>query len=356
MTTKTRAAVKVEHGQPLAVEEIILPDPQESEVVVELFASGICHSQLHQLHNPASRTPGLLGHEATGVVTKVGSQVTHLKEGDHCMVTWVPRDIVVDSPALAPTRFEFRGETHEAGIYTWAEHVLAHEQLVLPLPQEVTTTSTAIVGCATVTGVGAVVGTADVKRGQSVAVIGVGGVGINIIAGARIVGADPIIAVDLVDDKLGFAREFGATHTINANDTDAVEAIREITGGGADFAFDAIGGPVTTPQILAAVRPGRLGAVKGGVAVVVGIPQGPVTLPPGAFPMGEKALVGSLGGSSHPAVDYPQYIDWFQKGELPLDKMVTTVYSSLDDINEGVRALEAGEIKGRSIMVYKSPG
>ena len=354
MATKTRAAVMVEHGQPLVVEEIILQDPHESEVLVELFASGICHSQLHQIHSPHSRMPGLLGHEATGVVLKAGSDVTHLKEGDHCMVTWVPRDVKVDSPPPTTTSFGFRGKQYKGGtVYTWAEHVLVHEQMVLPLSKDVETAATAIVGCATVTGVGAVMGTANVQKGQSVAVIGVGGVGINVIAGAKIAGADPIIAVDLLDEKLDFAREFGATHTVNAKDTDAVEAIREITGGGADFAFDAIGGPVTTPQILAAVRYGRLGATRGGVAVVVGIPQGPVTLPAGAYPMGEKSLIGSLGGSSHPETDYPQYIDWFLNGELPLDKMVTTIYSSLDEINEGVRALENGEIRGRSIMVYR---
>ncbi len=354
MATKTRAAVKVEHGQPLVVEELVLQDPQESEVLVELFASGICHSQLHQIHSPHSRMPGLLGHEATGVVLKVGSEVTHLKEGDHCMVTWVPRDVKVDSPSPTPTRFEFRGKQYIGGaVYTWAEHVLVHEQMVLPLSKDVETAATAIVGCATVTGVGAVMGTANVQKGQSVAVIGVGGVGINVIAGAKIAGANPIIAVDLLDEKLDFAREFGATHTVNAKDNDAVEAIREITGGGADFAFDAIGGPVTTPQILAAVRYGRLGATKGGVAVVVGIPQGPVTLPPGSYPMGEKSLIGSLGGSSHPDTDYPQYIDWYLNGELPLDKMITTIYPGLDDINEGVRALENGEIRGRSIMVFR---
>ncbi len=356
MTTTSRAAFKVTHGQPLAVEEFILQDPQGPEVLVELFASGICHSQLHQIHNPASRNPGTLGHEATGVVTKTGSDVTHVREGDHCMLTWVPRDITPDSPPPPKTRYEFRGETYEAGsVYTWTEHALVNEQFVLPLDKDVTTAQTAIIGCATVTGVGAVFGTAGVERGQSVAVIGVGGVGINIIAGARIAGANPIIAVDLVDEKLDFARGFGATHTINASEQDAVKAIREVTGGGADFAFDAIGGPVTTPQILEAVRPGRLGTTCGGTAVVVGIATKPVTLPLGAFPMGEKRLIGSLGGSSHPEVDYPQYVDWFRKGELPIDKMVTTVYSSLDDINEGVRALENGEITGRSIMVYRQP-
>jgi Zn-dependent alcohol dehydrogenase len=355
MTTTTRAAVLVEHGQPLAVEEIILQDPQGPEILVEYFASGICHSQLHHIHSPAARTPSLLGHEGTGVVLKVGSDVTHVKEGDHCIVTWVPRDINIDSPALPPTSFEFRGEKRPAGVNTWSEHALINEQLVVPLTKEVATAATAIVGCATVTGVGAVMGSARVQKGQSVAVIGVGGVGINIIAGAKIAGANPIIAVDLSDEKLDFAKEFGATHTVNASKTDAVAAIHEITGGGAEFAFDAIGGPVTTHQILAAVRSGRTGASRGGTAVVVGIPMEPVVLPPEAFPGGEKHLIGSIGGSSHPATDYPQYIDWFQRGELPLDRMVTTIYQGLDKINEGVRALENGEIRGRSIMVYKSP-
>ncbi|HAK52294.1 MAG TPA: alcohol dehydrogenase [Gammaproteobacteria bacterium] len=353
MATKTRAAVLVEHGKPLAVEEIVLQDPQGPEVLVEYFASGICHSQLHHIHSPAARTPSLLGHEGTGVVVKVGNEVTHIKEGDHCMVTWVPRDINMDSPALPPTSYEFRGEERTAGVNTWSEQALIKQQLVVPLTKDVETAATAIVGCATVTGVGAVMGSAKVQPGQSVAVIGVGGVGINVIAGAKIAGANPIIAVDLADDKLTFAKAFGATHTVNASETDAVEAIRELTGGGADYAFDAIGGPITTPQILAAVRSGRTGAGRGGTAVVVGIPMEPVVLPPEAFPGAEKHLIGSIGGSSHPAVDYPQYIDWFQKGELPLDKMITTIYNGLDKINEGVRALEAGEIRGRSIMVYK---
>ncbi len=352
---KTRAAIKVEHGKPLAVEEIELPGPQPDEVLVRLFASGICHSQLHQLHNPDSPTPTLLGHEATGVVLDAGREVDHVKEGDRVMVTRVPRDI---TPELSPPRaskFTFRGAEHETRVYTWAEHVLANEQLVLPLPDDVPTDVTSIIGCATVTGVGAVLGSAKVQRGQSVAVFGVGGVGVNVIAGANIAGASPIIAVDLLDEKLEFAKEFGATETVNASETDAVEAVRALTGGGADFAFDAIGAEVTFQQIIEAVRPGVLGARRGGTAVVVGIPQGPVTIPRGSFPMGERSLIGSLGGSSHPLEDFPRYVEWFRQGALPLDKMVTKRYDSLDDINEGVRALEAGEISGRAIMVYAEP-
>jgi Zn-dependent alcohol dehydrogenase len=354
---QTRAAVDVEHGQPLAIEEITLPDPNADEVLVELYASGICHSQLHQLHNPDLPRPMLLGHEATGVVTAKGANVSHVREGDRVMVTWVPRDITVEDPQVPRTRYSYRGRNFEGpNIYTWAEHVLAHHQMVLPLAKDVSVEDTAIIGCATVTGVGAVLGSAKVKPGETVAVFGVGGVGINVLAGAQIAGASRIIAVDLLDEKLAFAREFGATDVINAAEVDPVEAIKDLTGGGVDYAFDAIGAEPTLRQIVEVVRPGRLGASRGGTAVIVGIPQGPITLAQTLFPMGERHLIGSLGGSSHPADDYPQYVEWFRQGALPLDKMITRRYESLDDINEGVRALEAGEIAGRSIMVYKRPG
>ena len=354
---KTRAAVDVEHGQQLAIEEIELADPGAEEVLVELFASGICHSQLHQMHNPTLARPLLLGHEATGVVVAAGSAVTHVREGDRVMVTWVPRDITTEDPEIPMARFSFRGRDHEGPrIYTWAEHVLAHQQMVLPLPDDVSVEDTAIVGCATVTGVGAVLGSAKVQQGDTVAVFGVGGVGINVLAGAQIAGAGRVIAIDLSDDKLDFAKEFGATDVVNASEVDPVEVVNDMTGGGVDFAFDAIGAEVTLRQIVEVARPGRVGASRGGTAVIVGVPQGPITIPQGLFPVGERRIIGSLGGSSHPAEDYPQYIEWYRQGALPLNKMITKRYNALDDINEGVRALEAGEISGRSIMVYRRPG
>lgn len=352
---KTRAAVLVEHGQPLAIEEIELGNPGPFEVLVKLYASGICHSQLHQIHNPAQARPALLGHEATGVVIAAGRDVTHVKEGDRVMVTWVPRDITPETAALKRSGFDFRGATHLSGVYTWAEHVLTHEQLVLPLDASVPIDVTAIIGCATVTGVGAVLGTAKVQPGQTVAVFGVGGVGINVIAGAKIAQAGKIIAIDIADDKLAWAKEFGATDVVNGKTTDPVEAIRALSGGGVDFAFDAIGMESVINQCLESITSGILGARRGGTAVVVGIPQGPVTIKPRLFPIGERHLIGSLGGSSHPIEDYPQYVEWYKQGALPLDKMVTKTYEGLDYINEGVRALEKGEITGRSIMVYDRP-
>ncbi len=355
MPVTTRAAIKVEHGVPLAIEEITLPDPGPDEVLVQLYASGICHSQLHQIHNPRQRTPALLGHEATGVVLAAGREVTHVREGDRVMVPFVPRDLPDHLTSAPQTTFTLRGEQHSTGVYTWAEHALLNEQMVVPLRDDVPTDVTAIVGCAVITGVGAVLYTAQVREGQSVAVFGVGGVGTNILAGARIAGAYPIIAVDLQEGKLGYAKEMGATHVVNASDVDAVATIKELTGGGVDFAFDGIGVPRVTAQIVEVVKPGVLGVRRGGTAVSVGIGDGPIEIPARLFPFGERSLIGSMGGSARPAEVMPRYIEWYREGKLPLEAMISKRYASLDDINEGVRALEAGEIEGRSIMVYATP-
>lgn len=357
MPLKTIAAVDAEYGQPLSVEEIELPDPGPLEVRVKLFATGVCHSQLHEIHNPESARPRLLGHEATGTVEAAGRDVTHVREGDRVMVTWVPCDATEETWNFQRSRATVRGGPgQQSGVFTWAQDVLVHEQMVVKLDDDLPVDATAIIGCAVVTGVGAVLGSAKVQEGETVAVFGVGGVGINVLAGARIAGASRIIAVDLAPEKLEFATKFGATHTVNARDSDPVEAIRELTGGGAqagvDYAFDAIGLELVLNQCLGAVRPGLLGVRRGGTAVSVGIPQGPVTLQPRFFPAGERSLIGSLGGSARPEHDFKDYLRWYRDGLLPLDEMVTLRYASLDAINEAVHALEAGEVTGRAIVEF----
>jgi Zn-dependent alcohol dehydrogenase len=354
MTLKTRAAIKVKFGEPLLVDEIELEDPGDEEVLVQLYASGICHSQLHQIHNPDGPVPTLLGHEGTGVVLKAGKGVKHVKEGDRVMMQFVPRDLPDGMKTANRTKYRWQGNEYEAGVYTWAEHALLNEQMLVPLPNDVPTDVTAIVGCAVITGVGAALYSAGVQPGQSVAVFGVGGVGANVVAGARIAGADPIIAVDLEEGKLGYARELGATHSVNASEVNAPEAIRELTDGGVDFAFDAIGVEQAFVQAVESTRPGITGVHKGGTAVIVGIGQGNVSLPR-LFPMGERTIQGSIGGSERPAITMPRYIDLYREGKLPLERLVSTKYDSLDRINDGVRALEHGEIEGRSIMVYRQP-
>lgn len=355
MPTTTRAAIKIEHGAPLAIEEITLPDPGPDEVLVKLYASGICHSQLHQIHNPRQPMPALLGHEATGIVLAAGREVKHVREGERVMIPFVPRDLPDHLTSAPRTTFTLRGEQHSTIVYTWAEHALLNEQMVVPLADDVPTDITSIIGCAVITGVGAVLHTAQVREGQSVAVFGVGGVGTNILAGAKIAGAYPIIAVDLQEAKLGYAKRLGATHTVNAGDVDAVATIKELTGGGVDFAFDAIGVPSVTAQIIESVRAGVLGVRRGGTAVSVGIGDGPIQVPARMFPFGERSLIGSMGGSARPAEVMPQYVRWYREGKLPLEEMISKRYDGLDSINEGVRALEAGEIEGRSIMVYAQP-
>jgi len=353
---KTRAAIKAEHDAPLVIEEIELAGPCDEEVLVKILSTGICHSQLHQIFNLRAPMPVLLGHEATGVVLEAGAKVTHVRPGGRVMIQFVPRDLPPGQQAAERSRFGWRGEEHQADdVYTWAEHALLNEQMVIPLPDDVPTDVTAIIGCAVITGVGAVLHSAKVQPGQSVAVFGIGGVGSNVIAGARIAGADPIIAVDLHDEKLEFAAALGATHTVNSAGADAPEVIKDLTDGGVDFAFDTIGVGAAFTQMIESVRAGTLGVSRGGTAVSVGLGYTDVALQrPRLFPFGERTLVGSMGGSARPGHVMPQYVEWFREGKLPLDQMVSRRYESLDEINEAVRALKAGEIDARSIIVLDS--
>jgi Zn-dependent alcohol dehydrogenase len=206
---KTRAAIQLEHNGPLTVDEIELPNPDENQIVVKQFASGICHSQLHQMHNPNLVRPLLLGHESTGVVVGKGRNVTHVKEGDHVMVTWVPRTGKEGMTPPTQGSMSYQGKTASwQAAPTWAESTVAHEQYVVPLAKDVATDVTAIIGCAVMTGVGAVLNTAKVEKGSRVAIYGLGGVGLCVLTGCVIAGASQIIAVDLHDDKLALAREF----------------------------------------------------------------------------------------------------------------------------------------------------
>jgi Zn-dependent alcohol dehydrogenase len=349
---KTVAAVQTEVGAALRVEEIDLPDPGADQVTVKLFSSGVCHSQLHQMHNPALGRPLLLGHEGTGIVSRVGRNVTHVKEGDLCIVTWVPRTPVRGPTARELTGATYRGQAAHGHVYTWARDVQTSKELVVPIPKEHPRDLSCIVGCAVLTGAGAVLHTAKVRTGESVAVFGVGGVGLSAIKAAAILGAYPIIAVDLDDAKLEFARSFGATHTVNAaGNADPIDVIRELTNGGVDYAFDAIGKQKTCEQILQATRPGGIGADnRGGMAVLVGIPQEKVTIDPNLFVYGQRQYTGSLGASL-PDQDFPMYLRWHQEGRFPLDRLITRRYK-LEDINQACDDLHHGAILGRAILEY----
>lgn len=352
MTTKTRAAIQTAIGDALVVDELETPDPQSDQVLLRLVSTGICHSQLHRMRDPQGDRPLILGHEATGRVSAVGDAVTHVKEGDLAIVTWVPRSPVHGRPTHLSYGISSGGQTiNHLGVYTWAEDVLARANNVVPIPQDSPADVSCIVGCAVLTGAGAVLNTAKVRPGESVAVFGIGGVGLSAVRMASILEADPIIVVDLDDQKLEFAREFGATHTVNASVVDPVATIVELSGGGVDYAFDAIGVQATVSQVVEATRGGGPGADnRGGTGVLIGQPVKGATIDPAHLLFHQRRAVGSLG-ATYPDKDFSMFLRWAQEGKFPLDKLVTRRYT-LEQINQAYEELEAGEILGRAIIEF----
>lgn len=358
---KTPAAIFVESGKPMLVDDIDLPDPGPTQVLVRHFATGVCHSQLHELHRPNPQVPLVLGHESTGVVTAAGSEVSHVKEGDHVMVTWVQRNATRSTPRPTPAVVTYRGQQINfgapafTGTFTWSRDTVADQQMVVPLDSGVATDVTSIIGCAVMTGAGAALNAAHVRPGDSVVVIGAGGVGLSVIQACANLSADPIIVVDLTDEKLEFAKKFGGTIGVNAREVDPVARVRELMGGeltsGVDFAFDAIGIGQTMRQILEMARARRAGERDGGVAVLVGVPHGEMPTLPMHMLFGGKVYRGAPGGCSTPDRDFPLLVRWMKQGKLPLDLMVTRRYK-LEQINEACDALTRGEIAGRAIVEF----
>ena len=362
MPVDARVAVLDPAASTLVLQDVALPDPGPHQVVVRQHATGVCHSQLHQIHRPRS-APVLLGHESTGVVVAAGAAVDHVAEGDEVLVTWVPRSTTPGGRVPVPATLVLPdGSTAVSqNVFTWADHTIADEQFVVKAPPGTPMDVGAVLGCAVMTGAGAVVNTAGVGRGDSVAVFGVGGVGLSAIAAARAVGADPIIAVDLSAEKLDFARRFGATEVVDASTADPVEAIRALTRStdrfdfagapvaGADFAFDCIGLEVTMGQVVAAARSGAFGLAPGGTAVLVGVPTTTLALDVRDVLVNEKRFVGSIGGSSSPDRDFPVLVGWHAGGDLDLGALVTERYP-LERVNDAVEALQAGRVSGRAIL------
>ena len=368
MPTSARVVILHQEDAPLSVEQVELPDPGPLQVVVRQFASGICHSQLHLMHNPRA-SDLVLGHEATGEVIAVGAEVIDVAVGDLVFVTWLPRNPSVGTRPTQKLLIE-RANGRQAttrDVFTWADHTIVDERYVVRVPPDTRRDVTSIVGCAVLTGSGAVYNSAAVGEGDSVAIFGVGGVGLSAVVAAAVVKANPIIAVDLDNEKLEFARRFGATHLVNAGDGDAVEQVRALTSdpaglttpigepvAGVDFAFDCIGRQVTMGQILRAVRPGLWGVRSGGTAVLVGVPQTELNIPTAdirGMLYGERRLIGSVGGSCQPERDFPMFLAWAEDGALDLDAMVTERFQ-LSQINEATSALEHGEIFGRAILEF----
>ncbi|MFN8187183.1 MAG: zinc-binding dehydrogenase [Gaiellales bacterium] len=351
---EARAAILLPDGE-LVVDVIDLPDPAPGEVLVRNLATGVCHSQLHQIRSGYPRERAvLLGHEAASEVLAVGEGVTHVVPGDRVLLTWHRRDAKPGDGIPPGTSATWHGEPigdEYDGIYTWSDHALARQEYVVHAPAEIDPALTCIIGCAVMTGSGAVLNTADVPGGASVAVIGAGGVGLSAIAAAAARGADPVIAVDLDESKLEFARRFGATVGVNGSTGDAVEQVRELTGGGVDFAFDCIGHSATTRQALLMARPGDWTITTGGTAVLVGWPVADAAIDALDVVVGEKQLLGSAGGSCRPERDFPVFYDWHRTGVLDLDALITERWS-LDEIGTAVERLASGKVFGRSVVVF----
>ena len=357
MTVKARVALLPPGQQDLHVETVIMPEPEPWQVLIEQRASGVCHSQLDLIGNAARSQRLVLGHESSGVVLAVGREVTHVQPGDDVLVTWLPRSVARDRkpiPSKVPLADGDYAVTHN--VFTWATHTLADEQYVVKAPAGTPGEVGSIIGCAVMTGAGAVTNRALVGEGRSVAVWGVGGVGLSTVAAAHNVGASPVIAVDLDRGKLELASRLGADELVDASTTDPVVAVRELSrardgGEGVDFAFDCTGRPDCVRQCIDAARRGVPGGNAGGTAVLVGAPRVPFEIDGMDILSGEKHLVGTFGGGCVPERDFPTFVAWYRDGRLDLNALVTDRYP-LERVNEAVQDLRAGHIRGRAIFEF----
>ena len=362
-----KAAVLHEVGGPFVIEEVELLPPQPNEVRVRLAAAGTCHSDWHFVMGKLDRPkPLILGHEGAGIVEEVGSQVTRIKPGQHVILNWAPscgscfyclrgQNGLCETMwywhngtmADGSTRLRLNGEqvTQFSVLSTFAEEAVAPEQSCVPIPEDISFDVAALVGCAVTTGVGAALNTVDIRPGESVAVYGCGGVGLNVVQGARLSGANPIIAVDTDPAKLDIARQFGATDGVLAGE-EARDGVRALTRGrGVDYAFEAFGAPAVQEAAYQAARPG-------GALVVVGVaPAGSVTRYAGLdLHVNEKRIYGSFFGSTDPHREFPRLLALYRAGKLLLDELISAHYR-LDQINEAYADLLKGGHK-RGVLLF----
>ena len=365
---KTRAAVMYEHNEPVVVEELELDEPKANEVLVRTAASGVCHSDLSVVTGAIYYDAAVaLGHEGAGVIERVGAEVTGFQPGDHVILSFVSycgscRLCQMEKVCLCesydvPRGFQLDGtyRLHNgsgdgilqmARIATMSEYMVVPQQNLVKIGKNYALEKAALVGCGVTTGVGAVLNTAKVEPGSTVAVIGTGGVGLNAIQGAVLAQAEQIIAVDIAEKKLDFAKSFGATDVVNAATCDPVEAVHELTDGlGVDYAFEVIGNPKTIVQAYRMVR-------AAGMAVIVGMAhhEMDVSIPAQHLVSTERQLIGSFYGSCHPRVDMPKLLKLYTEGKLKLDELITRHYR-LEQINEAFADMEAGE-NARGIIVF----
>lgn len=342
---------------PMALEEITVLPPREGEVLVRLVATGVCHSCLHRFDGSLTdaRMPVILGDEGAGIIEEIGPGVTELVPGDHVVLSWAPgcgvcKECLKGRPARCrassepgcltgdTTRFCKGDETiYHSGPSTFSPLVVVSSSAAIKIKDSISLETATLVGCAVTTGAGAVLRTARVQCGESVAVIGCGGVGLNSVIAANLAGAYPIVAVDPVQIKLDAAQRLGATTTISASGHDIAEAVRSATGGGADVVIVAVGNSLAIEQGVEALAPG-------GKCVVVGAPRSgeKITIDPHGLRGDERVVMGSSYGSCNPPLDFPMFIELYESGRLPLDELVSRTYR-LSEINEAFENLAAGK-------------
>ena len=362
-----RAAVLTEINKPLQLLDLEQEGPKAGEARVKVKATGVCLSDWHIMNGDwPFPLPFVPGHEAAGIIEEVGEGVTAVKPGDHVIFSFRPncgyckyctngRSVICvghnDSPRFrmhdGTARLKLNGEpvNQMARIGTFSEFVVCPAEQLVPVRKDLPWTWAAIIGCSVATGVGAVIRHAKVEAGSSMVVVGCGGVGLNAVQGGKIAGASQIIAVDLLDNKLEFATRMGATHTINAKTENAVERVREITGGlGSDYAFDAIGSEKTALQVIDMIAPG-------GHAVLVGMPAIDTRAAFSPFHMVffERKVTGTYYGSIRPRIDLATLADMAMSGQLNLDALISRTYK-FDEINDGFKNLVAGSV-ARGVVV-----
>jgi len=363
-----KAAVLYELSKPVKVEEVTLDEPQANEVLVKVAATGVCHTDLHFIKGEMPQPlPVVLGHEGAGVVEKVGPGVTTLKPGDHVIMMvayscgkcrycvsgqsamcaeWLGYHMVGTLPSMSK-RLKKDGQelNHFFSQSSFAEYAVVHERTAIKVREDAPLDTVCLLGCGTSTGVGAVINTAGMKAGETIAIFGCGGVGLSSVMAAKLAGASKLIAVDTVDLKLEKAKELGADYVINAATENPQQRIMEITGGGADYSIEAIGNVNVMAQAFSSVH-------NGGVCVVAGMaPLGAMlSIAPYELLLG-KTIRGCVQGHIVAPIDIPRYVDLFMAGKLPIDKLITKKFKGLEHINEALEDLEQGRV-ARAVIVF----
>jgi S-(hydroxymethyl)glutathione dehydrogenase / alcohol dehydrogenase len=367
---KTRAAVAWKAGQPLTIETLDLDGPRAGEVLIEIKATGICHTDYFTMsgEDPEGLFPAVLGHEGAGVVVDVGAGVTSLKPGDHVIPLYTPEcrqckfclsrktnlcQLIrgTQGKGLMPdgtSRFSLAGKPilHYMGTSTFSNYIVAPEIAVAKIRSDAPFDKVCYIGCGVTTGVGAVIFTAKVEAGANVVVFGLGGIGLNVIQGAKMVGADKIIGVDLNPAREATARKFGMTHFLNPKDhANIVDAIAQLTDGGADYSFECIGNTTTMRQALECCHKGW------GQSIIIGVAPAGAEISTRPFQLVTgRQWKGTAFGGARGRTDVPKIVDWYMEGKLNIDDLITHTLK-LEDINKGFDLMKSGE-SIRSVVVY----